>query len=168
MLAGYALLGSTWLIAKTQGSTQRRACRLARRYGLLTLAAIAAVSAATPFLHHDYYTRWLTMPGLLLTAPVPILVAALGWWFWRALGRGAETAPFVMALALFALCFIGLGISMYPFIVPGQVTIWDAAAPRSSQMFMLVGAGIMLPLILGYTGWAYWVFRGKVATEGYH
>jgi cytochrome d ubiquinol oxidase subunit II len=168
VLAAYALLGSTWLIAKTQGSAQRRAYRLARRYGVLTLAAIAAVSAATPFLHHDYYTRWLTMPGLLLTAPVPILVAVLGWLFWRALGRGAQSAPFLLTLALFALCFVGLGINMYPFIVPGQVTIWDAAAPRSSQVFMLVGAGIMLPIILGYTGWAYWVFRGKVGTEGYH
>jgi cytochrome d ubiquinol oxidase subunit II len=168
VLAGYALLGSTWLIAKTQGSVQRHAYRFARRYGVLTLVAIAAVSAATPFLHHDYYTRWLTMPGLLLTAPVPILVAALGWLFWRALGREAQSAPFLLTLVLFALCFVGLGISMYPFIVPGQVTIWEAAAPRSSQVFMLVGAGIMLPIILGYTGWAYWVFRGKVGPEGYH
>ena len=168
VIAAYALLGSSWLIAKTEGEAQKQAYRLARRYGVITLIAIAAVSAATPFLAHDYYTRWLTMPGLLLTAPVPVLVAILGFLFWRALARGAESAPFLLTLALFALCFVGLGISMYPYIVPDAVTIWDAASPASSQGFMLIGAGIMLPLILGYTGWAYWVFRGKVGTAGYH
>jgi cytochrome d ubiquinol oxidase subunit II len=168
VLAAYGLLGSTWLIAKTEGQTQRQAYRLARRYGIITLLAIIAVSGATPFLAHDYYSRWFEMPGLLLTAPVPILVALLGAMFWRSLGRGGEYAPFLLTLALFALCFVGLGISMYPFIVPDGVTIWDAAAPESSQVFMLIGAGIMLPLILGYTGWAYWVFRGKVGTDGYH
>jgi len=168
VVAAYALLGSTWLIAKTEGEAQKQAYRLARRYGVITLLAIAAVSAATPFLAHDYYTRWLTMPGLLLTAPVPVLVAILGFLFWRALARGAESAPFLLTLALFALCFVGLGISMYPYIVPDTVTIWDAASPAASQGFMLIGAGIMLPLILGYTGWAYWVFRGKVGHEGYH
>ena len=168
VIAAYALLGSSWLIAKTEGEAQQQAFRLARRYGVITLIAIAAVSAATPFLAHDYYTRWLTMPGLLLTAPVPVLVAVLGFLFWRALARGAESAPFLLTLALFALCFIGLGISMYPYIVPDAVTIWAAASPASSQGFMLIGAGIMLPLILGYTGWAYWVFRGKVGIEGYH
>lgn len=168
VLAAYALLGSTWLIAKTEGQGQKQAYRLARRFGVITLIAIAAVSSATPFLHYGYYTRWLTMPGLLLTAPVPLLVAVLGILFWRALGRAAAHVPFLLTLALFALCFVGLGISMYPFIVPDQVTIWDAAAPQSSQLFMLIGAGIMLPLILGYTGWAYWVFRGKVGAHGYH
>jgi len=168
VLAAYGLLGSTWLIAKTEGQAQRQAYRLARRYGVITLLAIIAVSAATPFLAHDYYSRWFEMPGLLLTAPVPILVAVLGGMFWRSLAQGGDYTPFLLALALFALCFVGLGISMYPFIVPDGVTIWDAAAPASSQVFMLIGAGIMLPLILGYTGWAYWVFRGKVGTDGYH
>jgi len=168
VVAAYALLGSTWLIAKTEGKAQQHAYRLARRYGLVTLVAIVAVSAATPFLTNDYYARWFEMPGLLLTAPVPILVALLGVLFWRALGREAQHLPFLLSLALFALCFVGLGISMYPYIVPGRVTIWEAAAPENAQVFMLIGAGIMLPLILGYTGWAYWVFRGKVGTHGYH
>ncbi len=168
VVAAYALLGSCWLIAKTEGAAQKHAYRLARRYGIVTLIAIAAVSAATPFLAHDYYTRWLTMPGILLTAPVPVLVAILGWMFWRALGQEAQSAPFLLVLALFALCFVGLGISMYPYIVPDQLTIWDAAAPENAQVFMLIGAGVMLPLILGYTAWGYWVFRGKVGTHGYH
>ena len=148
VVAAYALLGSTWLIAKTEGTAQQHAYRLARRFGVITLIAIAAVSAATPFLTHDYYSRWFQMPGLLLTAPVPVMVGILGLLFWRALGREAPHAPFLLTLALFALCFVGLGISMYPFIVPDRITIWDAAAPASSQVFMLIGAGVMLPLIL--------------------
>ena len=168
VMAGYALLGSCWLIAKTEGAAQRQAYRLARRFGIMTLIAIALVSAATPFLAHDYYKRWLTMPGILLSAPVPLLVGVLGLMFWRALGRKAEYKPFLYVLAVFALCFVGLGISMYPFIVPNQVTIWAAASPASSQLFMLVGAGVMIPIILAYSGWSYWVFRGKVGASGYH
>ncbi|MGY4396618.1 cytochrome d ubiquinol oxidase subunit II [Sphingomonas sp. UYAg733] len=168
VVAGYALLGATWLIAKTDGGAQKHAYRLAKWSGVLTLAAIAAVSLATPFLDHDYYSRWFQMPGLLLTAPVPVLIAILSLAFWRALGRDAQSMPFLIVLAVFALCFVGLGISIYPFIVPDQVTIWQAAAPESSQIFMLIGAGVMVPIILAYTGWAYWVFRGKVGTDGYH
>ena len=163
----YALLGATWLIAKTEGRIAEQALGFARWLGLATLLAVATVSLATPFLNHDYYSRWFRMPGLLLTAPVPILVAAIAFLFWQALGRGAQIVPFVLTIAMFALCFVGLGISMYPFVVPASVTIWQAAAPESSQVFMLVGVGIMLPLILGYTAWGYWVFRGKVG-EGYH
>ena len=167
VVAGYALLGACWLIAKTDGQAQAHAYRLARRFGVITLAAIMLVSAVTPFLAHDYYSRWLSYPNILLVAPVPLLVAALAVLFWRALGKGAEIVPFVSVLGVFALSFVGLGISMYPFIIPPSISIWDAAAPENSQMFMLVGAGLMMPIILGYTGWAYWVFRGKVGT-GYH
>ena len=168
VVIAYALLGATWLIAKTEGRTAEQALWFARWLGVATLVAIGAVSLATPFLSHDYYSRWFRFPGLLLTAPVPILVGAIALLFWRALGRGAQILPFMLTIAVFGLCFIGLGISMYPFIVPDAVTIWQAAAPESSQVFMLVGVGIMLPLIIGYTAWGYWVFRGKVASEGYH
>jgi cytochrome d ubiquinol oxidase subunit II len=87
--------------------------------------------------------------------------------FWS-LKRGAERLPFIMALGLFFLGFVGLGISIYPYVVPRAVTIWDAAAPPQSQLFMLAGAAIIIPIILGYTAWAYWVFRGKVGAHGYH
>ncbi|MBX9860480.1 MAG: cytochrome d ubiquinol oxidase subunit II [Sphingomonas sp.] len=167
VVAGYALLGACWLIAKTEGQAQAHAYRLARRYGVITLLAIIAVSAATPFLSHGYAMRWLAFPGVIVTAQVPLLVTIAAFLFWRALGRQAQYSPFVLALGIFALSFVGLGISMYPFIIPPDVTIWAAAAPADSQGFMLVGAGIMLPVILGYTGWAYWVFRGKVGA-GYH
>jgi cytochrome d ubiquinol oxidase subunit II len=165
---GYALLGATWLIWKTDGVAQRHARRLAFGLGLATLAVLAAVSLATPFLHYDYWRRWFTVPSVLLTAQVPLLVLIAGGVFFWSLRRGAERLPFLMALALFLLGFVGLGISMYPYVVPRVVTIWDAAAPPSSQLFMLVGAVVIIPTILAYTGWAYWVFRGKAGAHGYH
>lgn len=167
VVVGYALLGACWLIVKTEGETERHAYALARVLGALTIVAIIAVSGATPFLAHSYVQRWFTFPGVLITAQVPLLVAIVSVLFWRALAAHRRIAPFGLALVLFALSFIGLGISMFPYIIPRSVTIWQAAAPEASQAFMLVGAGIMLPIILAYTAWSYWVFRGKVG-EGYH
>jgi cytochrome d ubiquinol oxidase subunit II len=168
LLIGYAMLGATWLLWKTVGEGQARARRLSFALGLAMLIAMAAVSGATPFLQYDYWRRWFVMPGLFLTAPVPLLVMiAAGVYFWS-LRRGGERLPFLMALGLFLLGFIGLAISMYPYVVPRAVTIWDAAAPAQSQSFMLVGAVVIVPLILAYTSWAYWIFRGKVGAHGYH
>ncbi len=168
LVIGYALLGASWLIWKTDGETQHRARRLAFVLGIGTLVAMAAVSAATPFLHYDYWRRWFAMPGVLVTAQVPRLVLIAAVVFFWSLRRGAERLPFLIALTLFLLGFIGLAIGMYPYVVPRAVTIWDAAAPEQSQTFMLVGAAIIIPVILAYTGWAYWVFRGKVGAHGYH
>jgi cytochrome d ubiquinol oxidase subunit II len=165
---GYALLGATWLIGKTEGSAQAHARRLAVWLGVATLVALAAVSAATPFLTYDYWRRWFTMPNVLLTAQVPLLTAIVAAAFFWSLRRGAERLPFLLALAIFLMGFVGLGISIYPYVVPRAVTIWDAAAPPQSQSFMLIGAVIIVPVILAYTAWAYWVFRGKVGTHGYH
>ncbi|MGJ3649943.1 cytochrome d ubiquinol oxidase subunit II [Sphingomonas sp. GlSt437] len=168
VVAGYALLGATWLNWKTEGSAQYKARRWALWLGLATLVMLAAVSAATPFLAFDYWRRWFAFPGILLTAQVPLLVALVAVAFFFSLRREGERLPFVLALALFLLGYLGLGISIYPYVVPRSVTIWDAAAPPQSQLFMLVGALIILPVILTYTAWAYWVFRGKVGTQGYH
>ena len=169
LVAGYALLGACWLIWKTEGDCQRLAYRLARRFGVLTVAAIVAVSLASLVLHGGAYReRWLTMPNVLLTAQVPLLVTILAVLFRRALARHSQVMPFALALGLFLLSFVGLGISVYPYVVPTAVTIWQAAAPVQSQVFMLIGVALMIPLILGYTGWAYWVFRGKVGAHGYH
>lgn len=166
-VAGYGLLGATWLIMKAEGGLQAKARRYARRLGIVTIVAIGAVSLATPFLEIEYYLRWFTWPNLLLTGLVPILVAVVAVAFWRSLAA-REHAPFLLALALFGLSFAGLGISMFPYVVPNQVTIWEAAAPAKSQIFMLVGAGVLIPIILAYTAYAYWAFRGKVGTHGYH
>jgi cytochrome bd ubiquinol oxidase subunit II len=168
VMIGYALLGATWLVWKTQGEAQRHARRLAMWFGVATLVAMVAVSCATPFLTFDYWRRWFAMPGVLLTAQVPLLVIVASSFFFWSLRRGAEKLPFLLALALFLLGFIGLCITIYPYAVPRALTIWDAAAPPSSQIFMLPGAIVIVPVILAYTGWAYWVFRGKVGTHGYH
>lgn len=168
VVIGYALLGATWLVWKVEGSAEMHARRLALWAGAGTLVAMAAVSAATPFLQFEYWKRWFDMPGVLATAQVPLLTAIVAFLFFRKLRGGATAAPFLLALALFALGFAGLGISLFPYIVPDSITIWDAAAPERSQIFMLVGTAIIMPVILAYTGWAYWVFRGKVGTHGYH
>ncbi|MBD8737162.1 cytochrome d ubiquinol oxidase subunit II [Sphingomonas sp. CFBP 13706] len=163
----YALLGATWLIGKTDGPAQAHARRMARMLAIATVVAMAAVSAATPFLSYDYWRRWFAMPGVLLTAQVPLLVVVItGVLFWS-IARGRHKLPFLASLALFLLGYVGLGISVFPYVVPRAVTIWAAAAPAQSQLFMLVGTVVIIPIIIGYTGWAYWVFRGKVG-EGYH
>ncbi|MFO1502347.1 MAG: cytochrome d ubiquinol oxidase subunit II [Steroidobacteraceae bacterium] len=168
VVCGYGMLGACWLVWKTEGDIQKRARRRAVLLGAATLVGIGAVSLATPFLAFDYWRRWFAMPGLVLTAPVPLLLVTCALTYFRSLRRGAERLPFVMALAIFGLCFAGLAISIYPHLVPRAVTIWQAAAPSSSLSFMLVGTAIIVPLILSYTGWAYWVFRGKVGLQGYH
>ena len=164
----YALIGATWLVLKTEGALQAQAVRHARRFGAATLATIVAVSAATPFLTGHYFDRWLSTPNIVLVAPVPLLVAIASVAFARSLKAGRELAPFLLTLTVFLLCFVGIGISIFPYVIPGAVTIWDAATERSSQVFMLVGTAVIVPLILAYTGWAYWVFRGKVTVDGYH
>jgi cytochrome d ubiquinol oxidase subunit II len=168
VVAGYALLGATWLIVKVEGGALDHAYRLAGRAAIATLALMAAVSLATPFLEHHYWQRWFDMPNMLVTSQVPLLVAIATYFLFRTLKKRATWSPFLLSLGLFLLGTIGLGISMFPYVVPDSVTIWDAAAPERSQIFMLVGVVLVMPLILAYTAWAYWVFRGKVGSHGYH
>ena len=168
LLAGYALLGSCWLVMKTEGGLQRQSYTYAGRTGILLLLAIVAVSAATPFLEAKYYERWLEYPNILAASQVPLATIIVAFLFFRSLAKRKEVAPFLYALGLFGLCLVGLGISIWPDVIPGRVSIWAAAAPYESQLFMLVGALILVPIILFYTAWAYWVFRGKVDEEGYH
>jgi len=166
---GYALLGATWLVLKTEGPLRDRAYHLAWYLLFAMLLAIGAVSIATPFLHIQYAERWFTWPNIVLTAPVPIAVAVVTVALLRSLADKQDTRPFFLTLLLFALSYLGLGISMYPYIVPQSIDIWQAASPANSQIFMLFGVAVLIPLILAYTGWAYWVFRGKVrAGSGYH
>ena len=168
LVIGYALLGAGWLIWKSEGALQADARRFARRLLPALIGAIGAVSLATPFLEAKYHQRWFEAPGLFVTVPMPLLVAGAALMLWRSIGRDKDAAPFGWTLVLFGLSFAGLGISFWPDVIPGRVSIWEAAAPAASQAFMLVGAVVLVPLILAYTGWAYWVFRGKVAEEGYH
>jgi cytochrome bd ubiquinol oxidase subunit II len=168
LVIGYALLGACWLIWKTEGQIQADARRYAKPLLPALLVALGAVSLATPFLEAKYYERWFEYPGLLVTVPMPLLVAGVAFALWRSLKRDVDWHPFVWALSLFGLSLLGLAVSMWPDVIPGRVSIWQAAAPYSSQLFMLVGAAVLIPLILTYTAWSYWVFRGKVGEEGYH
>jgi len=168
VVTGYALLGSCFLALKLTGEAEAHAYRLAWRAALATLALMAAVSLATPFLASQYWDRWFTMPSLLFVSQVPLLSAIAFFLLLRSIRKRRRYTPFLAALALFGLGMAGLGVSMWPYVVPDSITIWQAAAPESSQLFMLVGVAFIMPLILAYTGWAYWVFRGKVGNEGYH
>lgn len=168
LVIGYALLGACWLIWKTEGEIQNDAFRFARPLALMLVIAVAAVSAYTPFLEGKYYQRWFAWPGVLATAQIPLLVAITTFLLFRSLAKRHERAPFLLTLTLFALSMVGLAISIWPDVIPGRVTIWEAAAPAKSQEFMLIGTVVLVPLILAYTAWSYWVFRGKVAEEGYH
>lgn len=170
VLVGYALLGATWLVMKTEGPLQERMRARAWPLGVATLGFIGLVSLWTPFLQEGYYSRWFSGWGLAAAAFVGLVVLAIAFLMFRSLTvHRHEYRPFVLTLALFATCFAGLGISMWPYVIPREVTIWEAAAPVASQTFMIVGAAILIPIILAYTGYAYWVFRGKVDPHaGYH
>jgi cytochrome bd ubiquinol oxidase subunit II len=168
LVVGYALLGATWLIMKSEGTLQDRCYGLALRLGIAVIVAMAAVSAWTPFLRDAYWLRWFAWPQVLFTAQVPLLVVIATAVFFLSLRRRHHYTPFLMALALFTLGLAGLGISLYPYVVPPTVSIWDAAAPDVSLKFMLPGVLVMVPIILAYTGYSYWVFRGKTGHEGYH
>ena len=169
LVVGYALLGACWLIMKMDGDLQQRFYRMALPLGATIVALIAIISFWTPFLDPEIADRWFAWPNIAYLSPVPILVAGLAGVLGWSILRRMEMLPFLSALGLFVLSYAGLAISLYPFVVPRAFTIWDAAAPPESLSFMLVGAAVLLPIILGYTAYAYWVFRGKVnPDEGYH
>ncbi|WAH55863.1 cytochrome d ubiquinol oxidase subunit II [Pseudomonas silvicola] len=169
LVVAYALLGCTWLIMKTEGPLQRQMHRLARPLALVLLAVIVAVSIWTPLAHGDIAARWFSLPNLFWFLPVPVLVAVVLVWLLQAVSKEAHYAPFLLTLALVFLGYSGLGISLWPHIIPPSISIVEASSPPQSQGFMLVGALFILPFILGYTFWSYYVFRGKVrAEDGYH
>ncbi|MBX7541128.1 cytochrome d ubiquinol oxidase subunit II [Qipengyuania sphaerica] len=167
-VAGYALLGATWLIWKLEGEPQAHARALAKKAFFATLLLMGAVSAYNLALDPEYADRWLTAPEIYFTAWVPIVTGVIALSLLGALRNERNSKPFWLSIGLFLLGMAGLGLTIWPNVIPPGVTIWDAAAPEKSQVFMLVGVAITMPLILAYTFWAYWVFRGKVGTEGYH
>jgi cytochrome d ubiquinol oxidase subunit II len=169
MLVAYALLGSTWLVMKTEGALQSRMTALARPITLLLLAATIVVSLWTPIAYPSIAARWFVLPDIFFFLPVPVLVLVTSWQLLRLLERGSHAGPFLSALFLLFLGYSGLAISLWPNIIPPSISIWQAAAPPQSLGFVLVGALLIIPVILAYTAWSYYVFRGKVrAGEGYH
>jgi len=169
LLFGYGLLGAGWLIIKTEGALQDWARRQGRRCLVGVVLGIAAVSLWTPLMNHHIAERWFSLPDILFLWPVPIVTLAVIIWEWRALNGSVDAAPFIAAILLFLLSYLGVAISLWPMIVPYQFTIWEAAASPSTQGFLLVGTLFLLPVILMYSGWSYWVFRGKARSDiGYH
>ncbi len=169
LVVGYALLGSTWLIMKTMGELKAIATRHAWWSGAGTIGLIGVVSLWTPFLNPAFMERWFNWPATAYTVWVPMLVAACALLLVQGLHKGYDALPFLASLGLFLLSYIGLAISLYPNIVPPDLSIWQAAAPDDSLVFLLVGALLLIPLIIAYTAYSYWVFRGKMDPgEGYH
>ena len=168
-VAAYALLGACWLVMKTDGEVAEIARARAKTLLLAVLTALVIVSLWTPFAVPRIFERWFTMPNLLYLSPVPVLTALASYLCWQGLETRHDIKPFAGAICLFLLGLIGLAISTLPYLVPPSLSIWDAAAHPSSQMFMLAGTLVMLPVILGYTVFVYRTFRGKVRVgEGYH
>lgn len=169
LVFGYVLLGATWLVMKTEGALQAWARRTARVALVGVLAFIMLVSVWTPYLHERIAERWFSWPNIVYFSPVPIITALLALWLWRTLARGSDVAPFFAAMGLFALSYLGLAISLFPYIVPHRITLWEAATAPEGQAFLLIGTLFLIPIIFMYVGWSYWVFRGKVrADAGYH
>src|SRR5258708_6238416 len=169
LLFGYGLLGSGWLIIKTEGTLRKWARRTGRLCLIGVMAAIAIVSLWTPLMEPSIAARWFSLPNILFLWPVPIVTCAVAVWEWRAPGGAADAAPYAAAVLLFLLSYLGIAISLWPMIVPYQFSLWDAASSPSTQSFLLVGTLFLLPVILMYSGWSYWVFRGKVRSDiGYH
>lgn len=167
LLAGYALLGATWLVMKTEGELQEWCRRRALKLMVLVLLFIVLVSIWTPLAHPAIAERWFSWPNILYFSPVPLHTALLAIILYTALRRRWEYLPFLCSIGLFFLSYTGLAISLWPYIVPRSMTIWEAASPPESQLFLLTGVLFLMPLVLGYTVHSYWVFRGKVQ-GGYH
>jgi cytochrome d ubiquinol oxidase subunit II len=169
LVFGYAFLGATWLIMKADGEVGERARTQARLMLLIVLGFIAAVSLYTPLAFERIAQRWFSLPNFYYLWPVPLLTFLLATMLWRWIDQRREVLPFVATIGLFLLGYLGLVISSYPYLVPPTLTIWDTAAVPASQIFMLIGTLFLLPIILGYVIFIYWLFRGKVKEgESYH
>ena len=167
--AGYALLGACWLVMKTDGEVQKRARRHAKQMLLAVLGFMSIVSIWTPFAFPAIAERWFTLPNFFYLSPIPILTAATALAAWHWLDKGRELPPFLAAIVLFLLGYFGIVVSMFPYLVPPSLTIWDTAAASSSQRFMLIGVIVLLPIIIGYFVFVFWIFRGKVREgDSYH
>jgi cytochrome d ubiquinol oxidase subunit II len=169
---GYALLGSTWLLIKTEGSLQRDMYQASKMLLAIVAFFMLAVSLWTPFLHPDIKYRWFTLPDFFYLLPLPLLsivAVLLAFYFINRPSPKTEKWPFILSIALFFFAYCGLGISMWPYIVPRQITFWEAASQSYTLKFQLVGTIILLPVLIAYSIFAYRVFRGKVHPDvGYH
>jgi len=168
LVIGYGLLGACWLIYKIEGSLQKFCQTIAVRLVILLALMIFIISLWMIFKQEPYMKRWFTYPNYLYLSPIPLLTIVLGVYLLKSLKKGSELAPFLCSIGLFGLCYFGLCISFYPNIVPPSISLWAAASPDSSLKFLLVGAVVLIPIIISYTAYSYWVFRGKVSSEDHY
>ncbi len=165
LVCGYGLLGATWCVMKTSGELEMWARRKSRQFLAGTIVSMVIVSAWVPLLGLDIQARWVSWPNIAYVAPVPVVTALVCWGIYRAIAGGRDVAPFLLTIGLFLLGFLGLAISLFPYVVPPRMTIWAAANAVSALKFALVGYSVVMPLTLAYTAYAYWVFRGKVVED---
>jgi len=163
---GYAMLGANWLIIKSEEVLQDMMFRYSKVLLILVSFGVLTVSLWTPMLAPMIFERWFTMPNILYLAPIPLATGIAISYNWYCLQARYEKFPFFMSIVIFICSFFGLCVSLYPYIIPHKVTFWEAAAPASSQQFVLIGFLIMFPFLIGYTVYAYSVFKGKVVPEG--
>jgi len=169
LLCGYVLLGATWLIMKTDEEVHVWAREIALYIIFYVIVFMGIVSLWVPYLSEYILLRWFSWPNLLLLSPIPLTSIAITLYLVRSIyTKNGDAKPFILTVALFALCYLGLAISLWPWIIPQHFTIWEAAASPESLSLILLGAGFILPIILFYTGYCYYVFRGKVTSKGYY
>jgi cytochrome d ubiquinol oxidase subunit II len=169
VVAGYGLLGATWLVMKTDGELAARSRAQAKLLLLAVLGFMAVVSLWTPLEFERIATRWFSLPNFLYLWPVPFVTLLVAFIAWRGLERGPDSGPFFAAIGLFLLGYLGLVISSYPYLIPPTLTVWETAAAPASQLFMLIGTLVLFPIVLGYTAYVYWLFRGKIREgDSYH
>ncbi len=173
LIAGYAFIGSCWLIMKTEGALQVRAVKWARTTIGFVALGLASVSLVTPMVSPRIFDKWFSIPEIILLAPIPIVSVIVLFVLYQVLNRyplsgdQLNWAPFTAAISLFVLGFFGMAYSFYPYVVPDKLTLWQASSAPESLMIILAGAGMVLPVILGYSVYAYWVFWGKTKPLSY-
>jgi cytochrome d ubiquinol oxidase subunit II len=168
LVSGYVLLSACWLIMKADEALLEWAYGIAYTALFVVAAFIVIFSLWTPFLHPEIAARWFKPGNMVMLSPVPLATAAGIVGMWMALNRRQRYTPFLIGVALFMLCYTGLAVSLFPFIIPPNITIWQAAAAPESQLFMLYGAIPLLPIILGYTAYSYYVFWDATEHDAYH
>lgn len=162
LIQGYVLIGSVYLVWKTTGELQATHYKTATIAAITTLVGAILITIATPIFYESARTRLFSQPLVFVFALIPLLGILLIWRLLSSLNRKAEKMPFIWTILIFLLSFIGLGLVVFPYIIPTSITIYEAAADPSSLVIMIIFIGFLIPVMLFYNFYQYVVFRGKV------